>query len=138
SLPEDGRLRRQYRLGNSVEEIYAYGNPRALDGPLSTRMDYLQSHEASLMHRPHIHYHDISEADEDGDISHVLDFQREFKQVEIEEGEIHFTIDFDQGEEHYSTWMMFSEEGLFENEDDFRDAHAIGVDEFRWITPSSL
>jgi len=138
SLPVDGKLKRQYRLDNSVEEIYPYRKPRALEDPLSTRMDYLQFHEASLMLGPQIYYNDISEADEDGHISHVLDFQREVKQVEIEEGEIHFTIDFDQEEEHYSTWMMFSEEGLFENEDDFRDAHAIGVDEFRWITPSSL
>lgn len=138
-IPLKGNKKEKIIAKDSIEQLYPYRKPRTLEDPLSTSLYYLKLDTSSVVYGPQIYYRDISEQDENNRTSHVIEFIREEHNMEFERDCLTLRIEFKEREEtHFSTWLMISNDHLFPNETLFKEAHQVGVDEFRFITPDTL
>lgn len=138
NLPLSDKADLLYSEDSTVPEMYAYRKPRTVPDPLSTTLRYIESKDNSALLGTAVYFSDLSHTYENGEKSNVVEFQREAPGVSRDKGNWELIVQFEPGETHFSTWLMIAEEPLIENEVHFQKVHAIGADEFRWITPDRL
>src|SRR5690606_28624681 len=137
-LPLSGESDLEYLEDQTVPELYPHRKERKLDDPLSTTLKYIENETYSALIGTSVYFNDISHTYENGQLSRVVEFQREADTLDISEEGWKVTIQFAPGEEKFSTWLMISEEPLVSSKAQFEQVHKIAVDEFRWITPDTL
>lgn len=137
-LPLSGESDLEYLEDQTVPELYPHRKERKLEDPLSTTLKYMENEMNSALIGTSVYYNDISHTYENGQLSRVVEFQREADTLDISEEGWKVTIEFTPGEEKFSTWLMISEEPLISSKEQFEQVHKIAADEFRWITPDTL
>lgn len=137
-LPATGEPALDYTEDKTVPELYPHRKERKLDDPLSTTLRYIENETNSVLVGTSAYFNDISHSYEDGQVSRVIELQREAESLKTGEEAWEITVQFEPGEENFSTWLMISNEALVNGEAEFQQVHKIATDEFRWVTPNTL
>lgn len=138
NLPLSGQADLKFSEDSTIPELYSYRKPRTVVDPLSTTLQYIENKDNSALLGTAVYFNDMSYTYENGKKSNVVELQREAVGAFRNQDEWEIIIQFEPGETQFSTWLMVSEEPLIDNQDHFQKVHAIGADEFRWITPDTL
>jgi len=136
NVAESTEITKQTKVDTSIKELYPYRKDRKVVDPLSTTWNYIETKNMSLLIGTQVMYKDISYTyEKSNETSTVYQFLEELNAANMTEKGLKIGVHANKS--RGSTWLMRSNEHLFNDQEELVNAHEIGVDEFRWITPNA-
>ncbi|KHF38709.1 hypothetical protein LQ50_19730 [Halalkalibacter okhensis] len=143
----DGHASKTWELDSPTEEVYPERKERTLPDPTTNSFHYVEFAEAdgvsgSVLIGGQYQFQELLHTYDDlhDKTSHVYELIREMDQfVVAEDGEgvrLDVTTAAEAGMGH--SWYLLSEAALFSNEEAFKRAQHIGIDEYKWLTPTDV
>ncbi|QBP41767.1 hypothetical protein [Paenisporosarcina antarctica] len=135
NIGKSSAILKEEMINTPIKELYSFRKNRKNTDPLSTRLTYIETKEISLLMGAQVMYKNLTHTYEENDeTSTVYQFLEESHNYNMTKDGLEIHVQANKSSA--STWAMLSEVSLFSKEE-LTNAHKIGVDEFRWITPNA-